>query len=102
MVNMNQLMQQAQAMQEKIKRIQSELAAREYTGEAGGKMVLATLSGKGEPVSIKIDPSICNEGEVEILEDLVITAFKNAKKKLDADAENTMSSVVPAGFKMPF
>jgi nucleoid-associated protein EbfC len=102
MVNMNNLMKQAQVMQEKMQKAQEEISAREYIGNAGGEMVVVTLAGKGEIKSIKIDPSLCNKEEVEMLEDLVITAFKNAKKKLDDDTKDTMSGLLPPGMNMPF
>lgn len=101
MVNMNNLMKQAQMMQKKLQAAQEEISSREYTGNAGGGMVTATILGTGEAKSVKINPEILTE-DIEILEDLVVTAFKNAKKKLDEDTQNNMSSLVPPGFKMPF
>ena len=102
MVNMNNLMKQAQAMQQKMQDAQKEIAAREYSGNAAGEMVVVTLTGKGEAKSVKIDPSLCDKKEVEILEGLIVTAFKNAKKKLDDDTKDTMSDLLPPGMNMPF
>ena len=74
----------------------------EFSGESGGKMVQLTLSGKNEIKSLKIDPSLLNEDEVDILEDLIIAAYSNAKDKLDETSKNNMSGMMPAGMKMPF
>ncbi len=102
MVDMNNLMKQAQAMKEKMEQAQKELSSREYEGESGGGLISITLTGEGEMKSIKIDPSLCNKDEIDMLEDLVITAFKNAKHKLDEDKKNSVSGLLPPGMKMPF
>ena len=102
MTNINHLMKQAQAMQQKLQAAQAEIANKSYTGDAGGGMVTVSMSGKGEVQSLKIDPSLLNKEELEMLEDLIITALKNAKKKLDEDAQDSMSGLLPPGFKMPF
>lgn len=102
MTNINQLMKQAQAMQQKLQSAQAELAEKLYTGDAGGGMVTVTMSGKMEVQSLKIDPSLLNKEDVEMLEDLIVTAFKHAKKKLDDDTQSSMSGLLPPGFKMPF
>lgn len=101
MVNMNNLMKQAQMMQKKLQDAQQEINAKEFIGKAGGEMVVVTILGTNEVKSIKINPEIVAEG-IEILEDLIVTAFKNAKKKLDEETHNNMSGLVPSGFKMPF
>lgn len=102
MVNMNQLMKQAQAMQKQYMDAQEKINSQEYTGSSGGEMVVATIDGKGEAKSIKIDPSLFDKDEVEMLEDLIITAFKNAKRKLDEQSKDTMSGILPPGMNMPF
>jgi DNA-binding YbaB/EbfC family protein len=100
-------MKQAQAMQKRMAELQEKMAATEFTGASGGGMVNVTINGKGEFTKLKIDPSMVNKDEVDILEDLIIAAFNDAKKKADSSSEGEMSGVLngmglPAGFKMPF
>jgi DNA-binding YbaB/EbfC family protein len=107
MVNVNQIMKQAQMMQKKVAEMQEKMAITEYKGSSGGGMVNVTINGKSEIVSLKIDPSIVNVDEVEMIEDLIIAAFNEAKKKSDAESEGSMSGMLggmglPPGFKMPF
>ncbi len=102
MVNMNLIMKQMQGMQQKITKAQEEIAQKEFDGSSGGGVVKVTITGKGLMSSIKIDPSLLDKDEVDILEDLVIAAFNDARKKLDDETEGTMSSMMPAGLKLPF
>ncbi|AIL65699.1 YbaB/EbfC family DNA-binding protein [Rickettsiales bacterium Ac37b] len=100
-------MKQMQAMQEKFAKMQEQLASTEFEGQAGGGLVQVIINGKGELLKIKIDPSLGNKDEIEILEDLIVTAFKEAKKKLDESSEGSMSGMLgglnlPPGFKLPF
>ena len=74
--NIAQMMQQAQRMQENMKRAQEELAALEVTGTSGGGMVSITLTGKMETRKVRIDPSLLADGEM--LEDLITAAFNDA------------------------
>ena len=99
---MNQLMKQAQAMQEKLAKAQGELATKEYTGVSGGGLVDIKINGKYEVKSIKIDSSLINKDDKEILEDLIAAAFNDAAGKIKEDSEGSMSSLLPSGFKMPF
>ena len=106
MVNINQLMKQAQEMQKKMQDMQSELGAREYEGKSGGGMVTLTLGGNNEMKSVKIDPSLIKPEEKEILEDLLVAAYNDARSKLDSEAKGSMSGMMggmlPPGFKLPF
>ncbi len=106
MVNMSLLMKQAQEMQKKMAESQQALEQKEYEGQAGGGMVKAKVNGKGHAKSFKIDSSIVSKDEIEMLEDLLVAAFNDAKKKQEEDSNSTMSSMfggnMPAGFKMPF
>ena len=95
------------AMQEKMVTEQARIAAMQFEGSAGGGMVKTTITGKGQMVSITLDPSLVNKDEVEMLEDLILAAFNDAKKKADEQSEDAMSGMMggmklPAGFKMPF
>jgi nucleoid-associated protein EbfC len=100
MVNMNQIMKQAQAMQQKMAELEAEKEHKEFTGTSGGEMVKVKLSGKGEVKSVKLDKSIVDQEEVEMLEDLITAAFNEAKKKLDEDSQGSMSDMM-GGIKMP-
>jgi len=107
MVNIAQMMKQAQAMQKKMLDAQEELAKKEYSGTAGGGAVTITLNGKGDILKIKISKEMLNPEEGEILEDLIVAAFNDAKKKQAEDAESNFSGMMggmnlPAGLKFPF
>ena len=77
---MQQLMKQAQKMQQQMLAAQEELAAAEVTGTAGGGLVTATVSGAGEVRSIKIKPEAVDPDDVESLEDLVVAALHDASR----------------------
>jgi DNA-binding YbaB/EbfC family protein len=106
-MNIQQLMKQAQSMQKKMSEEQEKLASSEFEGSAGGGMVKVTISGKGELKSLKIDPSLIDPEDPEVLEDLIVAAFNNAKKDADEATGSAMSDMagglgLPPGFKMPF
>lgn len=101
---MKSLMRQAQEVQKKMQRIQEELASNEYEGKAGGDMVKITINGAGTTQKVIIDPSLINKDEKEILEDLLVAAFNDAKKKSDdGSAESIRAATngmpLPPGFK---
>ncbi len=107
MVNVNQMMKQAQEMQKKMAQMQEKIAQAQYTGSAGGGMVSVCINGKSEFIKLSIDKSLAVPEEVEVIEDLVIAAFNEAKRKLDSESESAMSGMMgglglPAGFKLPF
>jgi DNA-binding YbaB/EbfC family protein len=107
MKNLGQLMKQAQAMQSRMAEMQAELERVEMTGQSGGGMVQVTLNGKGEMRALKIDPQLAVPAEVEVLEDLIIAAAKDAKAKVEAHVAEEMSKVtggmsLPPGMKLPF
>jgi DNA-binding YbaB/EbfC family protein len=100
------LMQQAQRMQENLKRAQEEVAALEVTGQAGGGMVTVVVNGRHEVRSVKIDPSLAG-GDLEMLEDLVVAACNDANNRIGEITQQRMSEVtgglgLPPGFKLPF
>jgi DNA-binding YbaB/EbfC family protein len=78
--NMQQLMKQAQKMQQQLMAAQEELAQAEVEGTAGGGMVKATVTGAGELVSLTIDPSVVDPEDVETLTDLVVAAVRDASR----------------------
>jgi DNA-binding YbaB/EbfC family protein len=107
MKNLGQIMKQAQQMQTKMAEMQEKLAAMEVEGAAGGGVVRATISGKGEVKRLKIEPSLVDPKEVEVLEDLVVAALNDARGKMDAMAAEEMKNVtgglsLPPGMKLPF
>jgi len=77
-LDLQQLMQQAQQMQDQLATAQAELAETEVTGTAGGGMVTATVTGAGEVTAIKIDPRAVDPADVETLEDLIVAALHAA------------------------
>lgn len=107
MKNLGQMMQKVQEMQSRMAEMQQKLADMEVAGSSGGGMVTATLNGKGDLRGIKIDPSLINANEKDMLEDLIVAAVNDAKGKVDAAAQTEMSKItgglpLPPGFKMPF
>jgi nucleoid-associated protein EbfC len=107
MKNIGQLMKQAQEMQAKMAEVQVQLEALEMTGTSGGGMVQLTLNGKGDLKNIKIDKTLLVPGEVEVLEDLIVAAFNDARAKVSAHAEQEMQKLtgglqLPGGMKLPF
>jgi DNA-binding YbaB/EbfC family protein len=100
------LMQQAQKMQENVKRVQEELEALEVEGQAGAGGVRITLTCKFKVRRVQIDPALAAEDR-EMLEDLVATAFNDAVRRAEQTAQERMGAVtaglpLPPGFKMPF
>jgi len=101
------LMKQAQAMQEKMQQMQTELERLEVEGQAGGGMVRITLTAKGQLKGVAIDPQLLKADEKEILEDLIIAAHEDARKKAELLLEEKMKGVtaglpLPPGMKLPF
>jgi DNA-binding YbaB/EbfC family protein len=101
------MMGKVKEMQAKMEQMQAEIAELTAEGTSGGGLVTVVLNGKGEMRSLKIDPSLFKEDDVEILEDLIVAAHKDAKDKAEAiTAEKTKALTaglpLPPGFKMPF
>ena len=106
-MNLQKIMQQAQEMQEKMVKMQDQLADEEVTGTSGGGMVEATVTGKGEVKNIKIDPEAVDAEDLSLLEDLIVAALNDGKAKAEELAQKQMSDMtagmpLPPGFKMPF
>jgi DNA-binding YbaB/EbfC family protein len=107
MVNFNAMLKQAQAMQNKLVEAQKKIEEHSIDGSAAGGMVKVCVSGKGALKSIKIDPSLLTPQDVEVLEDLIVAAYRDAKEKADSYSEHELSSLtgdmpLPGGFKLPF
>ncbi len=107
MKDMMGLMKQAQAMQAKMQDMQAELDRIDVIGQSGGGLVRITLSAKGLMKGLFIDDSLMKAEEKEILEDLIVTAHEDARKKAERLMEDKMKSVtaglpLPPGMKLPF
>lgn len=103
---MAQLMQQAQLMQENLKRAQDELAKLEVTGQSGGGVVSVVMNGRHEVRCVNIDRKLFAD-DPEMAEDLVAAAINDAVNKIAAASQAQMSDVaggmnLPPGFKLPF
>lgn len=101
------MMQKAKELQDKMGQMQEELKQLEVVGSSGAGMVTVTLSGKGDLRGIKIDPSLIADGDVEIIEDLIIAAHNDARAKSEAMAAEMMQEMtagmpLPPGMKLPF
>ena len=107
MVDILGLMKQAGQMQAKMNELQAELDRTEVDGAAGGGMVTVTLSAKGDLKGVKIDPSLMKAEEKEIVEDLLVAAHADARRKAEGVMQDKMKSLtgglsLPPGFKLPF
>ena len=107
MMNLGQMLKQAQEFQGKMAEIQEKMAALEVTGESGGGMVQVTLNGKGEARRLKIDPALVSAEETAVMEDLILAAFNDAKGKIERMMRDKMSDLtgglpLPPGMQLPF
>lgn len=101
------LMKQAQAMQAKMADLQAELGNVIVEGQSGGGMVKVSMTAKGEMKSVSIDPNLFKPEEREIVEDLIVAAHEDARRKGEEAAAEKMKSVtaglpLPPGMKLPF
>ena len=107
MKNLAGLMKQASQMQSKMAEMQTTLEAMEIEGGAGAGMVGVVLSGKGDLKRVKVDPKLADPAELEMLEDLLVAAHADARRKLEAVTAAEMERVtggmqLPGGMKLPF
>jgi len=105
--NLAGLMKQASQMQAKMQEMQAKMEAMEVEGVAGAGMVAVTLSGKGDMKRLKIDPKLIDPAETEMLEDLVIAAHTDARRKVEQIMADEMQKAtggleLPGGMKLPF
>lgn len=100
-MNMDKLLKQAQKMQAQMALVQEELGTIEVEGAAGGGMVRAKVNGHGEVLSISISPEVVDKDDVEMLEDLVLSAIKEAAKQSKELANSKMNAVTGGMGKMP-
>jgi DNA-binding YbaB/EbfC family protein len=100
MKNMNKLLKQAQKMQSQVMKAQEELQRKEYEGAAGGGMVKVVMNGRNELVSIKINPEVVDPEDVEMLEDLIVAANKNAAEQARGESDSVFGSI-QSGLGLP-
>ncbi len=106
-MNLQKMMKQAQEVQNKITTLQAKVEAEETDGSAGGGAVTLRINGKHELLKVNIDTSLLKAEEKEILEDLIVAAFRDAKNKIDESSSSQMKAItgslnLPAGMKLPF
>ncbi len=99
-INMN-MIKQAQKMQQDMQRMQSEMEAKEYSAQAGGGVVSATVTGKRELVSLVIDPEAVDPEDVEMLQDMIVAAVNEAIRAADSEMSSTMQQIT-GGMGLPF
>ena len=107
MKNLAGLMKQAQQMQSKMEEMQSKLESIEVEGVSGAGLVAVTLNGKGELRRVKIDPKLADPADMEMLEDLLVAAHRDAKTKVEVMSQAEMQKLtgglqLPPGMKLPF
>ena len=107
MKNIAGLMKQAAQMQKKMEEMQAHLESMQVEGSAGAGMVRVVLNGKGQMLGVTIDPKLADPAEMEMLQDLLMAAHADAKRKAEAAAAEQMQAVtgglqLPPGMKLPF
>ncbi len=107
MKNLAGLMKQATQMQQKMQEMQASLETLEVEGSAGAGLVTCTLNGKGDMRRLRIDPKLADPAETEMLQDLVVAAHADAKRKIEQITADEMQQMtggmnLPAGMKLPF
>jgi nucleoid-associated protein EbfC len=97
-VNIQDMMKQAQQMQE---RLQKEMTALRIEGNAGGGMVTVLVNGGKQVQSLTIDPEVVSKEDVGMLQDLIVAAINDAHRKVDEAMAQTMGGMLPPGMKLP-
>jgi DNA-binding YbaB/EbfC family protein len=95
-VNIQQMMKQAQQMQE---RLQKQMAELRVEGNAGGGMVTVVVNGAKQIQSLKIDPEVVSRDDVEMLQDMIVAAVNDAHRKADEEMAQRMGGMLPPGMK---
>jgi nucleoid-associated protein EbfC len=101
MADFSKILEQAQQMQSRLEGVQAELANMTVSGSSGGGMVSVDANGKGEITKVRVDPSIVNASDVEMLEDLLLVALRDAQQK-SADLAKQEMSKLTGGLGLPF
>jgi DNA-binding YbaB/EbfC family protein len=105
MKDLMKMMKQVQDIQGRMQQMQEELAALQVEGQSGGGLVKVTLNGKMEARAVKLDPSLLKPEDTEMLEDLILAAFQDAKGKVETVLQSKMQEVtgglpLPPGLKL--
>ena len=98
--NMNQLLKQAQKMQDNMQKMQQELEAKEFEVSVGGGAVTVKVNGKKEVLDINMKPEVVDPDDIEMLQDLVLSAVNEALRKVD-DAQSSQMSKMAGGMNIP-
>jgi hypothetical protein len=101
MADFMNILRQAQEMQGRFQKIQDELAQLTITGSAGGGMVVADVTGTGQLKKIRLDPSVVNAADIEMLEDLITVAVSDAQARAQTAAQEQMGKLT-GGLNLPF
>ena len=101
MADFSKILEQATQMQSRLEQIQGELEKMTVTGSAGGGMVTVEADGKGQITKVRVDPSIVNASDVEMLEDLLLVALRDAQQKSTDLAKQEMGKLA-GGMSLPF
>ncbi len=106
-MNLQEIMQAAATLQNKMQEAQASLDKITVTGASGAGLVTADVNGKGRITRLSIDPSLFRAEEKEIVEDLIVAAIADAQRKADSQAQDEMGKVtqgmpLPPGMKLPF
>ena len=99
--SLNDLMKQAQEMQQKMQQAQEQMANTEFEGQAGAGMIRVIMTGRYDVRRVHIDDAVLDEDKA-VLEDLLAAAVNDAVKKVEANSQSALGSMMPPGFKMPF
>ena len=107
MKNFTDIMKQAQDLQSKMTEIQSKMTEIEVKGSSAAGMCEITMTGKGEVLKVRIDPSLVSQNDICVMEDLILAAFNDAKSKADTKVREKMSDLtnglpLPLGLQLPF
>ena len=97
-MNIQQMMKQAQEMQN---RLQKQMAELKVEGNAGGGMVRVVINGAKQVQSLTIDPEVVSKEDVEMLQDLIVAALNDAQRKADEEMAQKMGGMLPPGLKIP-
>ena len=96
-INMNAMIKKAQKLQEEMVKAQEELGQKEYTATSGGGAVTAVVKGSNEIVSLKLNPEVVDPDDIEMLEDLIVTAVNQALKTADEESAAIMRQATGGG-----
>lgn len=107
MKNLGNMLKQAQQMQAKMQDMQTRLGDLEAVGQAGAGMVHVTLNGRGEMKRVKLEKGIVDPDDIEVMEDLIVAAYNDAKGKVEQLVSEETNKVMgdlklPPGMKLPF